>query len=137
MMALHHDGSSKLAGGSITSRAGKTPEQMQRDVADARSRGGKVCDLPWHILAYLHCFPLCYALFPFVTCTFYDIFSTQKRKSHDVQTHFCTRCWDPVFLKTKKNKQGRCYTFSNGHRCNGGPSRQTLMQECMANPKLN
>ena len=71
------------------------------------------------------------------TCSCYDIFFTQKRKCNDVQTHICTRCDTPVFLNAKKNKDGRCYTFSISHRCNGGPPRETPMKECMANPKLN
>jgi hypothetical protein len=60
------------------------------------------------------------------TCTFYHIFFTQKRKCNDEQTHICTRCMTPVFLKTKKNKEGRCYTFSNNHRCNNKESSLTL-----------
>ena len=66
-----------------------------------------------------------------------DCPTTQKRKFNEVQTHICTQCKTKVFLKTKKNKEGRCYTYSNGHRCKDGQTRQTPMDECVANPELN
>ena len=88
-------------------------------------------------LSRLKCARAIYSICMTSTCTFYDIFSTQKRKSHDVQTHFCTRCWDPVFLKTKKNKAGRCYTFliATGATV-GHPVRHLMRGESKAEPRM-
>ena len=66
-------------------------------------------------------------------CTFDHIplILQQHRATNDVQTHICTRCDIPVFLKSKKiNAKGKCYTYSNSHWCNDKESSQTLMKEC-------
>ena len=72
-------------------------------------------------------------------CTFDDIplILQQHRATNDVQTHICTRCDAPVFLKSKINAKGKCYTFSNSRRCNGKTSYETPMKECRPITKSN